>query len=51
MAARYGIARGTLEAIVRTGGLHYKQVSPEFRPRALIQQRTRRRELFARNWL
>ena len=51
MARRYGIARGTLEHIVRNAGQHYKQASPEFRPRALIQQRTRRRELFARHWL
>ena len=51
MAARYGIARGTLEAIVRTGGKHYKQASPEHRREALRLQRTRRAELIARNWL
>ena len=51
MAARYGVSSNTLETIVRTGGTHYKQASPEFRPRALIQQRTRRRELFAQHWL
>ena len=51
MAARFGISSNTLENIVRTGGTHYKQASPEFRPRALIQQRTRRRELFDGHWL
>ena len=51
MAERYGIARGTLENIIRTNGQHYKQASPEFRHTALDVQRTRRARLYAQNLL
>ena len=50
MAARYGIARGTLENIIRTNGQHYKQASPENRTEALHQQRARRAERCDRDW-
>jgi transposase len=51
MAERYGIARGTLENIIRTNGQHYKQASPEFRDAALDVQRTRRARLFEQDLL
>ena len=51
MAARYGIARGTLENIIRTSGQHYKQASPENRTTALHAQRARRAEHCDRDWI
>lgn len=51
MAARYGIARGTLENIIRTNGEHYKQASPEHRTAVLHQQRARRAERCDRDWI
>ena len=51
MAARYGIARGTLENIIRTNGAHYKQASPEHRTAVLRRQRARRAQLCDRHWL
>jgi transposase len=51
MAARYGIARGTLENIIRTHGQHYKQASPELRNASLDAHRTRRAKLYAKDWL
>jgi transposase len=51
MAARYGIARGTLENIIRTNGAHYKQASPENRSAALHRQRARRAERCDRDWI
>ena len=51
MAERYGIARGTLETIIRTSGAHYKQASPEFRKDSLRMQRTRRARLMAQDLL
>lgn len=36
MAERYGIARGTLENIIRTSGRHYKQASPSSGTRRAI---------------
>jgi transposase len=51
MAERYGIARGTLENIIRTNGRHYKQASPELRNAALDVQRMRRARLFAQHLL
>lgn len=49
MAERYGIARGTLENIIRTSGRHYKQASPEFRNAARDVQRSRRARLLAQH--
>jgi hypothetical protein len=51
MAARYGIARGTLENIIRTHGEHYKQASPELRDASLDAHRTRRARLYAKDLL
>ena len=51
MAERYGIARGTLENIIRTNGQHYKQASPELRNAARDVQRSRRARLFAQHLL
>ena len=51
MAERYGIARGTLENIIRTSGEHYKQASPELRKASLNAQRRRRARLIAKDWL
>jgi len=51
MAERYGIARGTLENIIRTHGDHYKQASPELRAASLDAHRTRRARLFAQDLL
>jgi len=51
MAERYGIARGTLENIIRTHGQHYKQASPERRDAALDAHRTRRARLYERDLL
>ncbi len=51
MAERYGIARGTLENIIRTGGEHYKQASPELRDASLTDRRKRRARLIAKDWL
>ena len=51
MAERYGIARGTLENIIRTNGAHYKQASPELRKATLDAQRRRRERLIAKDWL
>ena len=51
MAERYGIARGTLENIIRTNGQHYKQASPEHRSAARDVQRVRRARLFAQHLL
>ena len=49
MAARYGIARGTLENIIRTHGEHYKQASPEHRNASLNAHRNRRARLYAKD--
>jgi hypothetical protein len=51
MAKRYGIARGTLENIIRTHGQHYKQASPELRNASLDAHRTRRAKLYAQDLL
>jgi transposase len=51
MAERYGIARGTLENIIRTHGEHYKQASPERRKASLDAHRTRRARLLAKDLL
>jgi transposase len=51
MAERYGIARGTLENIIRTNGQHYKQASPEYRSAARAAHRTRRARLYAQHLL
>ena len=51
MAERYGIARGTLENIIRTHGQHYKQASPELRNASLDAHRTRRARLYAQDLL
>lgn len=51
MAARYGIARGTLENIIRTHGTHYKQAPPERRKASLEAQRNRRARLIAQDLL
>lgn len=51
MAERYGIARGTLENIIRTHGEHYKQASPEQRQDSLEANRTRRARLLAKDLL
>ena len=49
MAERFGIARGTLENIIRTHGRHYKQASPELRKASLDAHRTRRARLYAKD--
>jgi transposase len=51
MAQRYGIARGTLENIIRTNGAHYKQASPELRNASLDARRIRRARLIAQDLL
>ncbi len=51
VAQRYGIARGTLENIIRTHGTHYKQAPPERRIASLEAQRTRRAKLIAQDLL
>ncbi len=51
MAERYGIARGTLENIIRTHGTHYKQAPPERRNASLEAQRNRRARLIAQDLL
>jgi transposase len=51
MAERYGIARGTLENIIRTHGEHYKQASPELRNASLDAHRIRRARLLAQDLL
>ena len=51
MAERYGIARGTLENIIRTHGQHYKQASPELRNASLDAHRIRRARLYAQDLL
>jgi transposase len=51
MAERYGIARGTLENIIRTHGEHYKQASPELRNASLDAHRLRRARLLAQDLL
>ena len=51
MAKRYGIARGTLENIIRTHGTHYKQAPPERRNASLEAQRNRRARLMAQDLL
>jgi transposase len=51
MAKRYGIARGTLETIIRSHGEHYKQASPELREASLKAHRTRRAKLFEKDLL
>ncbi len=51
MAKRYGIARGTLENIIRTHGTHYKQAPPERRNASLEAQRNRRARLIAQDLL
>lgn len=51
VAQRYGIARGTLENIIRTNGTHYKQAPPERRKASLQARRTRRARLIAQDLL
>ena len=49
VAERYGIARGTLENIIRTHGTHYKQAPPERRNASLEARRHRRARLIAQD--
>jgi IS30 family transposase len=51
VAQRYGIARGTLENIIRTHGTHYKQAPPERRNASLQAQRARRARLIEQDLL
>jgi transposase len=51
VAQRYGIARGTLENIVRTHGTHYKQAPPERRVESLEARRIHRAKLIEQDLL
>jgi hypothetical protein len=50
-AATLGISTNTLETIVKTGGTHYKQPSPELRQRVIHRARAERERLHSSGWL
>ena len=50
-AKELGIAKATLECIVRTHGAHYKQPSPEQRHSVMDSARERRSRLRTKGWM